>query len=350
MKMRISVSCSLLISTLALLCAVSAPAPTRLTDDEFWKFSSSSSEEDGTFNSDNLVSNEFDFQDVMPDLLKTASHGGIYIGVGPEQNFTYMAALKPSMAIILDIRRGNLDVHLMYKALFELSADRADFVSRLFSRARPDGLTAKSTVPEIFAAYQAAKSSKELFDSTFKAIVGQLKMQHGFPLSSGDVESIQSALANFYQFGLDIDYNASRRARMTRTDGTAIPRGGGATYASLMVAQDKNGEMRSYLATEENFQFLKDLQRRNMVVPVVADFAGPKAIREIGEYLNSIDATVSVFYLSNVESYLDQRKTRTFLSNVSTLPLDENSTFIRSHRGLALANMLSEVRTFQHQQ
>ena len=196
MKIQISISCLFLIASLTLLYAVSAPAPTRLTDDQFWKLSSVSSEEDGTFNSDNLVSNEVDFQNVMPDLLKTARQGGIYIGVGPEQNFTYMAALEPSMAFIVDIRRGNLDVHLMYKALFELSADRVDFVSRLFSRNRPDGLTSKSTAREIFAAYQAAEPSKELFDSTFNAIVDQLKMHHGFPLSSGDVDGIQWAFGN----------------------------------------------------------------------------------------------------------------------------------------------------------
>ena len=56
------------------------------------------------------------------------------MGVGPEQNFSYIAALKPSMAFIVDIRHGNLDVHLMYKALFEMSDNRAEFVSRLFSR------------------------------------------------------------------------------------------------------------------------------------------------------------------------------------------------------------------------
>ena len=62
------------------------------------------------------------------------------MGVGPEQNFTYIAALKPAMVFIVDIRRGNLDLQLMYKALFEMSADRAEFVSRLFSRKRPEGL------------------------------------------------------------------------------------------------------------------------------------------------------------------------------------------------------------------
>ena len=64
----------------------------------------------------------------------------MYLGVGPEQNFPYIIALKPGMAIIFDMRRGNLHEHLLYKAMFELSNDRADFLSRLFSRARPAGL------------------------------------------------------------------------------------------------------------------------------------------------------------------------------------------------------------------
>lgn len=257
------------------------------------------------------------------------------------------------MAFIVDIRRGSLDVHLMYKALFELSADRADFVSRLFSRSRPDGLTSNSTAREIFVAYQAKESSKELFDSTFKAIVDQLKSQHGFPLSSGDVDGIQWALDNFYRFGPGIQYNSTRLARMADLAGTPPRRGGGATYADLMTAEDGSGEMRSYLATEENFRVLKDLQLRNMVLPEVGDFDGPKAIREIGQYLKNINTTVSVFYVSNVEGYLDGGhqgpKIRIFLSNVAALPLDETSTFIRSLRRPPLGNMLSEVRASEHQ-
>src|SRR5215813_3313842 len=97
-----------------------ALAPSELSDKQFWSLSHDSSEEDGFFRSDNLLSNETTFQYIIPDLLKTAKTGRVYMGVGPEQNFTYMAALKPSMAFIIDIRHGNLDVHLMYKALFEL--------------------------------------------------------------------------------------------------------------------------------------------------------------------------------------------------------------------------------------
>ena len=144
--------------------------PGRLSDQEFWKLVTDFSEPDGTFRSDNLLSNEVWLQYVIPELLKTAKTGRVYMGVGPEQNFTYMTALKPSMAFIVDIRRGNLDLHLVYKALFEMSADRADFVSRLFSRKRPAGLTDKSSAEEIFGAFTSVEKSEALYTENLKAI------------------------------------------------------------------------------------------------------------------------------------------------------------------------------------
>src|SRR5678815_4987483 len=129
-----------------------APVPTRLSDEQFWKLATDSSEEDGYFRSDNLLSNETTFQYVIPDVLNVARQGRVYLGVGPEQNFTYISALKPSMAFIIDIRHGNFDVHLLYKALFELSKDRVDFVSRLFSRKRPADLKPQSSIEEVFRA------------------------------------------------------------------------------------------------------------------------------------------------------------------------------------------------------
>src|SRR5204863_5888529 len=119
---------------------------------------------------------------VIPELLKTAEQGRVYLGVGPEQNFTYIAALKPAMAFIIDIRHGNLDVHLMYKALFELSKDRAEFVSRLFSRKRPDGLTATSTARDILSKFLQANGSKELYEANLKAIDDLLMKKHQLPL------------------------------------------------------------------------------------------------------------------------------------------------------------------------
>ena len=127
--------------------------PSRLTDREFWRLAVESSESDGYFRSDTLTSNELLYQRVIPELLERTRPGGVYLGVGPEQNFTYMAALRPPMAIIFDIRRGNMLVQLMYKALFELAKDRADFVSMLFSRPRPPGLGPDSTAADLFSAF-----------------------------------------------------------------------------------------------------------------------------------------------------------------------------------------------------
>jgi hypothetical protein len=315
-----------------------AAPPAALTDQQFWSLSKEWSENDGFFRSDNLLSNETSFQYIIPDLLKATKQGRVYMGVGPEQNFTYIAALKPAMAIIIDIRHGNLDVHLMYKALFELSKDRADFVSRLFSRKRPAGLTAQSTPAEIFSAYQMAEGNKDIYEENLKAIEDLLQKKHGFSLSSGDLEGVRWALGNYYQFGPSINYNSSLSANIPPAivGATGANRGGnnGATYASLMISDDGRGQFRSYLATEENFAFLKDLESRNLVIPVVGDFAGDKAIRAVGHYLKSIDAMVSAFYLSNVEQFLIQDgKWNTFCSSVSTLPLDETSFFIRSGRG-----------------
>src|SRR5262245_577954 len=139
--------------------------PTHLSDQEFWRLIDDFSEPGGYFRSDNLVSNEDTLQFVLPMLTKIVKPGGVYLGVGPDQNFPYIAALEPHIAFITDIRRGNLQQHLMYKALFELSADRAEFLSRLFSRKRPAGLDAASTPEELFDAYGKVEPNRTVYDA-----------------------------------------------------------------------------------------------------------------------------------------------------------------------------------------
>jgi hypothetical protein len=306
------------------IAAVHAETPSRLTDREFWRLVIEFSESDGYFRSDNLLSNELWFQQVIPELVRTAKPGRVYLGVGPEQNFTYIAALRPSMAFIIDVRRGNLHLQLMYKALFEVSADRAEFVSRLFSKKRPDGLNERSTVVDIFAAYRKLEASDALYAENLKAIKNQLVSKHGFALTPEDLAGIEYVYRAFFRFGPTLQYSS--------TGGF----GGGfqPSYGELMIATDTSGEMRGYLASEDAFEVLKSLQARNLVVPVIGNFGGPKAIRAVGAYLQRMRASVSAFYLSNVEQYLRQDVLwEAFCANVATLPLDETSTFIRSVRG-----------------
>ena len=305
--------------------ATAAPLPMRLTDQEFWKLSSEASEPSAPFHSENLVSNEIRFQTIVPNLIKAAIPGRAYLGVGSEQNFTYIAATKPAVAVIVDIRRGNLDLHLIYKALFEMSADRVEFVSRVFSRPKPAGLTTTSTASEIFSAFRRAAPSQTLYDQNLKDIKATLQMKHGFALSNEDLQGIDFVYRSWYRGGPDIRYQVT-------TGGGPSP-DSFPSYAELMMGTDSEGKNRSYLASEESFRFVKDLQTRNMIVPVVGNFGGPKAIRAVAAWLKQKDAIVSVFYTSNVEQYLkEDRIWGNFCASSATLPLDASSLFLRTER------------------
>jgi hypothetical protein len=297
--------------------------PPQLTGPELWTLSAELSEPDGFFRSDNLVSNELYMQRVIPDLMVLAKPGRAYLGVGPEQNFTYIAAIKPAIAFIIDIRRGNLRLHLMYKALFELSADRSEFVSRLFSLKRHPELGKQATAKEIFAAYSDPDSrSEELYTENASAIRDVLTKTDRLALSTEDLKGIEDIYREFFGRGPGIHYE------ITPGSAGAFP-----SFADLMAATD--GSMsRSFLASEELFNAIRDLEKRNLVIPIVGNFAGPKAIRAVGQYLRSHDTLVAAFYVSNVEQYLEREGgMEQFCASAATLPVDDSSTFIRSERG-----------------
>src|SRR5215475_6125157 len=136
--------------------------PRELSDEAFWRLVSDFSEESGSFRFE-YMSNELQFQYVIPRLKESRKPGGVYLGVGPEQNFTYIAALQPKMAFLFDIRRQNLVEHLVYKAIFEMSSDRADFLSRLFSRDAPAGVSDKTSVRLLFQAFRGSQPNPELY-------------------------------------------------------------------------------------------------------------------------------------------------------------------------------------------
>jgi len=307
--------------------ATTTSMPARLSDQEFWRLSVDSSEPGGTFPRENLTSNELLFQEVIPALIKRTRPGDVYLGVGPEQNFTYISAVRPAMAIIFDIRHDNLLLQLMYKAIFELSADRADFVSMLFSKPRPSGIGPQSTAVELFAAFDRSPGDNALYQRNLRAIEANLTKAHKLPLTPADLAGLESTYDAFHFRGFAVRFSPTYEELMTATDNC----GSAGRARCDGAAGGAGGVGRSYLATEANFNVMKSLESKNLVVPVVGDFGGPKAIRAVGRYLKAHGATVSAFYLSNVEQYLYQDgKEGTFCRNVASLPIDETSTFIRS--------------------
>jgi hypothetical protein len=305
----------------------SASLPSRLGNDDFWRLSVQLSEPNGYFRSENLVGNEHTHQYVIPALEKQVRQGGVYLGVAPDQNFTYMIAARPRMAFIVDIRRGNLLQHLMYKAIFELSSDRADFISRLFSKRRPEGLGPNATVAEIFTAFAAVRMDdaeyKRRYASNLAAIRAHLTRTKRIPLSDADLQQLEEIYYAFFWDGPSVRYAVGPRGFGSR--------GNYPTYEEMLMQTDWDGQARSYLASEANFRFIKGLQERNLIVPVVGNFAGPKALKAVGAWVRERGATISAFYVSNVEQYLFMDGIwDDFAANVATLPVDDRSTFIRS--------------------
>lgn len=222
--------------------------PSALTDQEFWKIATEFSEADGYFRSDNLLSNELTYPSILSALVNTAPAARVYMGVGPEQNFNYIAVLRPTMAFIIDIRRGNRNLQLLYKALFELSSDRAEFVSKLFSRRRPEGLGAASTPSQIFSAFHIVDASEDLYRQNLRAVTDALTETHHFDLSSGDLNGIESVYGAFKAFGPDIRYSS------TQGGGGGFGGFNQPSYADLMRATGADGRPSSYLATEQSFR------------------------------------------------------------------------------------------------
>jgi hypothetical protein len=297
--------------------------PAQLGDREFWALTEQLSEPEGFFRSDNLVSDELIFSAVVPALRQRVAPGGVYLGVGPEQNFTYIAAIRPRMAFIIDIRRGNLHLQLLYKALFELSATRAEFVSRLFTKPQPASLSSELTARALMDAYWTVKSSDAAtYERNLQEVDDVLVRKHGFPLTQSDLEGIRSVYHAFYWQGPNINWSSSLAG--------GAP-GRSPAYFDVMTQRDATTSSEfSYLATDAAFAEVKDLESRNALIPVVGNFAGPKAIRAVGNYLRSHQATVGVFYVDEVEPYLRQDGVWSqFCANVATLPLDSRSLFIR---------------------
>ena len=258
----------------------------------------------------------------MTRLQQSVPPGGVIIGVGPEQNFHYVAALDPALTFVVDIRRQNAIQHLMYKALFELAADRADFLAMLFSRPRPAGLTADVTVDALVRAYATVPANEGLYQKTLTAIEQTLVTRHAFPLSVADRTALMKVFTAFRDAGPGLQY-------VFRGTAEAHP-----TYAQMMTAKDETGRSWSYLASQESFEKVRVRQRQNLIVPVVGDFAGPTAPKAIGSYVRERDRRIDLFYVSNVEPYLfTAGRAKVFYDTLLTLPFADNALFVRAFFG-----------------
>jgi hypothetical protein len=292
---------------------------------EFSRIVREFSEDGGYFRSDNFTSNETAYLTVVDTMRRLGASGGAYLGVGPEQNFTYIAKIRPRIAFIVDIRRQAVIQHLMYKAVFHLSPDRVQFLSRLLSRPLPKDKVLKGDAPiqEIVAYFSQAAADEKTYAANLAAVRKTIEEEFQFPLSESDLKSLDYVYKSFREDGLDIAY------RMDDSRGGYFP-----TFRDLILQTDLNNKLGNFLAVAEDYEFLRNMHRKNLIIPVVGDFGGKKALRAVGDYLRKNGFTLTAFYTSNVEQYLFQNEIfAAFAENVRTLPINDRSLFIRSATG-----------------
>lgn len=281
------------------------------------------SEAPGYFDSDNLISNETSYLHAVSHLRAGRVTGGAYIGVGPDQSFSYIAAIRPSVAFMIDIRRDNLLMHLMFKALFQRSANRLEYLSRWTGRIVPGDVRAWSGAPieSILAAVDGlpVDSNRSETDSIIAAV-----RRYGVPLQVSDSATIRRFHGEFTRYGLDLRFTSTGRA----------PRYYYPTLRQLILERDLEGNRASYLATEEAWAFLKELQGRHRVIPVVGNLAGSRAFPAIGREVAARRERVSALYVSNVEMYIWRDGSfPAFASNAARLPRTDRSVIIRAFFG-----------------
>jgi hypothetical protein len=309
------------IAAVILLC-VWLPAARATSQSSFAAQVAALSETGGYFDTDNLISNERSYLHVLPALQRANVRGGAYLGVGPDQNFSYVAAIRPSIAIIIDIRRDNLLLHLLFKSLFAESRTRVEFLAILFGRAVPESAGwEKRSIQEIVKYFDEVRGvDRAALDARQTRIAARLKT-FGVPLSSEDLQTIGRFHRRFTDAGLGLQFESTGRP----------PQAYNPTYRDLLLETDGSGKPGHYLATEDGFQFVKALEARDLVIPVVGDFAGPKALAAIGRFLKDRNERVSAFYTSNVEFYLFRSGTfPKFVANLGQLPRTTSAVVIRS--------------------
>ncbi len=285
------------------------------------------SEPNGEFFSDNYISNETSYLQVARQLaarqLDSSNEPGVYIGVGPEQNFSYIALTRPTMAYIVDIRRDNLVLHLLYKAAFDIAVDRAHFLALLTGRPYESDkpLDADASIDDVLARVDAAAPSDDSFAAAQRALRDRVEKDYGIELDATDRGSFDTAHRAFFADGLDI------RFKLKEQSFRKYP-----SLRELLLAKDQHGEQLGFMVTDDGFRFVQKMQRENRIVPLVGDFAGDRALPALAKHLGERGDNVDYFYVSNVEQYLMADGVWwKWQRNIKALPIDEHSAFIRCY-------------------
>lgn len=276
------------------------------------------SEEGGYFDTDNLISNETAYVQVIEALEPV---GGVYIGVGPEQNFHYMGRLRPSWAFVVDIRYDNMLHHLLLNAILSKAPTPLDYLCWLFSR-KCEAPAESDNYDALIAAVEASPPDDDQYRSNLASVFDHVDDVLGVRLSDEDRERVEFIYRSYFDEQLGLRFRTYGRRPMSHHP----------TYRRLLAERGPAGGLGHFLSRPDDYAHVRGLAMSGRLIPVVGDFAGEHALRRIGQFVEDRGETVTAFYVSNVEFYLMRNGVfPSYVENVRALPRAGSAQFIRAY-------------------
>ncbi|WP_170136549.1 hypothetical protein [Nannocystis exedens] len=199
-----------------------------------------------------------------------AGKGGVYVGVGSDQNYTLAAAAGSELMFLLDIDRSVVDLHRCYEALIEASPDPKTLFDRWTAGAVDE------SVKILEAAYA------------------------GLP------EADRKRIVRLYKAARETVY----------------------IHLDRVYRRHQGDRPTTWMSNPEMYQYIRDMFLADRVRMMGGDLTGPNSLQSVGAAARALNLPVRVVYFSNAEEYFDYNKQ--FVANVEALVGDEESLVLRT--------------------
>lgn len=211
------------------------------------------------------ISNE-DNLELFHDAVK--DKGGVYVGVGTDQNYLLGAWARAEGLVLLDFDQSVVDLHRVYRVIF-LAAETPEAFLQLWR---------KQSRPELRRLIREGYSDKR------------------------------------QQAGALLALNTARGAVERRL--------------GRVIAQMAKANQPSFLTDAGQYSHLRRLFQEDKVSMVRGDLTARRTMKALGEALSESGKTVGVLYLSNAEQYFPYGAQ--YRKNMRGLALTENSVVLRT--------------------
>ena len=206
------------------------------------------------------------------DLFKEtiSDSGGVFIGLGTDQNYLMAAWAKPEVLVPLDFDQMVVNIHYVFRVIFLKAKTPEEFIS-LWSE-------------------ENEASTRELLKTAY----------------ADRSEAFRKGILRAFKQG----------AKFVRRRLTRIVK----SFGRLGIP--------TFLSDQGQYQYIVDMFKANRIFPVRGDLTAQKTVKQVGDAARKCGLTIRTLYLSNAEQYF--KFTDDYRNNMLSLPFDDKTYVIRT--------------------